>query len=166
VKSWSDVWWFFAGSALLVSLNVHKNLLYQLIIVKHFVVFLGRCLLSTPNNCVWNLQVRPEDVMDPSSPGPIFILVDCPTAAHVPALLSNPQLRMFQEQDSGIPTKQVTLIVHTSPASISGLPEYQYWMTRFAGAQHVMAGHGTWGAISTATWLYFHCISISIFNYW
>lgn len=81
--------------------------------------------------------------MDPSSPGPIFILVDCPTAAYIPALLSNPVLCSFQEQNSGAPPKQVTLIVHTGPASVCGLPEYQSWMTRFVGAQHVMAGHGT-----------------------
>ena len=81
--------------------------------------------------------------MDPSSPGPIFILVDCPTAAYIPALLSNPVLCSFQEQSLGTPSKQVILIVHTGPASVSGLPEYQSWMSRFVGAQHVIAGHGT-----------------------
>lgn len=86
------------------------------------------------------VQVHPEDVMDPSSPGPIFILVDCPTAEYIPALLSNPVLSGFQEQNS---SKQVTLIVHISPASVSGLPEYQSWMSGFGRAQHVMAGHGT-----------------------
>ncbi|XP_024394982.1 tRNase Z TRZ3, mitochondrial isoform X2 [Physcomitrium patens] len=84
-------------------------------------------------------MVHPEDVMDPSSPGPIFILVDCPTAAYIPALITNPVLCSFQDQGS----KQVTLVVHISPASISQLPEYQSWMSRFAGAQHVMTGHGT-----------------------
>lgn len=83
--------------------------------------------------------MHPEDVMDPSSPGPIFILVDCPTAAYIPALITNPVLCSFQDQGS----KQVTLVVHISPASISQLPEYQSWMSRFAGAQHVMTGHGT-----------------------
>lgn len=81
--------------------------------------------------------------MDPSSPGPIFILVDCPTAAYIPALLTNPVLCNFQVQNSGTPSKQVTLMVHTGPASVSGQPEYQSWMSRFTGAQHVMAGHGT-----------------------
>ncbi|KAG0614312.1 hypothetical protein M758_6G167300 [Ceratodon purpureus] len=87
-------------------------------------------------------MVHPEDVMDPSSPGPIFILVDCPTPAYIPALLSNPVLCTFQEENSGTSPKQVTLIVHTGPASVAGLPEYQSWMSRFAGAHHVMAGHG------------------------
>lgn len=89
------------------------------------------------------MQVHPADVMDPSSPGPIFILVDCPTAEYIPALLSNPVLCSFQEQNSGTPSKQVTLVVHIGPASVSGLPEYQTWMSRFGQAQHVMAGHGT-----------------------
>ena len=82
--------------------------------------------------------------MDPSSPGPIFIFVDCPTSEYIPALLSvHPVLCSFQEPNVGTPSKEVTLVVHIDPASICGLPDYQRWMSHLGRAQHVMAGHGT-----------------------
>jgi ribonuclease Z len=89
------------------------------------------------------LQVHPSDVMDPSSPGPIFILVDCPALSYIPALLSAPDLCCLQEKhpDTGSPLKQVTLMVHISPASVTSDARYQKWMLQFEGAQHVLAGH-------------------------
>ena len=87
-------------------------------------------------------MVHPSDVMDPSSPGPIFILVDCPSSEYIPALLTNPVLTSFQVDSSGVTTKQVTLMVHISPASVTQLTEYRGWMEQFPGARHVLAGHG------------------------
>ncbi|CAK9882365.1 unnamed protein product [Sphagnum jensenii] len=88
-------------------------------------------------------MVHPSDVMDPSSPGPIFILVDCPALSYIPALLSAPDLCCLQEKhpDTGSPLKQVTLMVHISPASVTTDARYQKWMLQFEGAQHVLAGH-------------------------
>ncbi|CAM6036402.1 unnamed protein product [Sphagnum compactum] len=88
-------------------------------------------------------MVHPSDVMDPSSPGPIFILVDCPALSYIPALLSAPDLCCLQEKhpDTGSPLKQVTLMVHISPASVTSDARYQKWMLQFEGAQHVLAGH-------------------------
>lgn len=88
------------------------------------------------------MQVHPSDVMGPSSPGPIFILVDCPSSAYMQSLLSSRELCLLQENSTGTSSKQVTLVVHVSPASVTKEPAYQKWMTRFPGAQHVMAGHG------------------------
>lgn len=81
--------------------------------------------------------------MGPSVPGPIVLLVDCPTECHVQELLSVQCLSNYYADFSG-PTesaKVVTCIIHMGPASVVSSPDYQKWMNRFSLAQHIMAGH-------------------------
>ncbi|KAF3450715.1 hypothetical protein FNV43_RR06804 [Rhamnella rubrinervis] len=90
-----------------------------------------------------NIMVHPSDVMGPSVPGPIVLLVDCPTECHLQELLSVQCLSSYYADFSG-PTesaKVVTCIVHMGPASVVCSPNYQKWMNRFGSAQHIMAGH-------------------------
>ena len=82
--------------------------------------------------------------MDPSVPGPIVLLVDCPTESHVQELLSTESLNSYYVDFSGNPTqigKTVNCIIHLSPASVTRSPTYQKWMKKFGSAQHIMAGH-------------------------
>lgn len=81
--------------------------------------------------------------MGPSVPGPIILLVDCPTESHLEQLSSVQCLSSYCADFSG-PTesaKVVTCIIHLSPASVVSSPNYQKWMNRFGSAQHIMAGH-------------------------
>ncbi|XP_060671477.1 tRNAse Z TRZ4, mitochondrial isoform X4 [Ziziphus jujuba] len=90
-----------------------------------------------------NIMVHPSDVMGPSVPGPIVLLVDCPTESHLQELLSVQCLDSYYADFSGTPesSKVVTCIIHLSPASIVSTSNYQKWMERFGAAQHIMAGH-------------------------
>lgn len=81
-------------------------------------------------------MVHPSDVLDPSQPGPIMILIDCPSKAHIPALISARSLQSFFSGSD----KVVNCIVHISPASVTDCMEYQEWMKKFKEAHHLMAG--------------------------
>ncbi|KAF8388935.1 hypothetical protein HHK36_025618 [Tetracentron sinense] len=91
-----------------------------------------------------NIMVHPSDVLGPSVPGPIVLIVDCPTHSHLDELLSIQSLSSYyadfvdHRPDS---VKSVNCIIHLSPASVVMTPDYQKWMKRFGGAQHIMAGH-------------------------
>ncbi|KAG5229169.1 zinc phosphodiesterase ELAC protein [Salix suchowensis] len=100
----------------------------------------GRSVMSDHQD----IMVLPSDVMDPSVPGPIVLLVDCPTESHVQELLSTESLNSYYVDFSGNPTqigKTVNCIIHLSPASVTRSPTYQKWMKKFGSAQHIMAGH-------------------------
>ncbi|KAI3929419.1 hypothetical protein MKW92_010446 [Papaver armeniacum] len=80
--------------------------------------------------------VYPSDVMGASVAGPIVLIVDCPTLSHLKFLLSLGSLSSYYD-DGG---KVVTCAIHLSPSSVTQTDEYQTWMRRFGGAQHIMAG--------------------------
>ncbi|KAF8077273.1 hypothetical protein N665_1049s0007 [Sinapis alba] len=85
-----------------------------------------------------DITVYPSDVMGPSVPGPIVLLVDCPTESHVAQLVSAKSLESYCSGDGG---KLVNCIIHLSPSSVTSSPTYQSWMKRFHSAQHILAGH-------------------------
>ncbi|KAL6850226.1 hypothetical protein ACP4OV_020853 [Aristida adscensionis] len=88
-------------------------------------------------------MVHPSDVLGPSIPGPIVLLVDCPTEYHMPELFSLQPLSCFYE-DSSVQiesVKKVNCIIHLGPSSVTRAVAYQNWMKKFGAAQHIMAGH-------------------------
>lgn len=90
------------------------------------------------------IMVHPSDVMDPPIPGPIVLLVDCPTASHLQNLLSVDSLNIYYKDISGNPSEKnrvVNCVIHLSPSSVTSSPTYQIWMKRFGDTQHIMAGH-------------------------
>lgn len=73
-----------------------------------------------------------------------MLIVDCPTSSHLPELLSLHSLSSCYGDMSGNPpetSKAVNCIIHLSPAAVTNTKDYQKWMTKFTGAQHIMAGH-------------------------
>ncbi|XP_074285596.1 tRNAse Z TRZ4, mitochondrial-like isoform X2 [Silene latifolia] len=91
-----------------------------------------------------NIVVHPRDVMDPPTPGPIVLLVDCPTTSHFQSLLSADTLNIYYKDylDNTSKTyKEVNCVIHLSPSSVSNNSDYQKWMKRFGNAQHIMVGH-------------------------
>lgn len=91
-----------------------------------------------------NVMVHPSDVLGPSSPGPIVLLVDCPTSFHISELLSVQSLSSYymdSTDQSRENVKAVNCIIHLGPASVTRSTDYQMWMKKFGGTQHIMAGH-------------------------
>lgn len=81
--------------------------------------------------------------MGPSLPGPIVLLVDCPTESHAAELFSVKSLDSYyscpDDQTDG--AKFVNCIIHLSPSSVTSSPTYQSWMNKFNSSQHILAGH-------------------------
>ncbi|KAL8139464.1 hypothetical protein V2J09_005485 [Rumex salicifolius] len=91
-----------------------------------------------------DIMVHPSDVMDPPIPGPIILLVDCPTESHFQYLLSSRSLDAYYTIDSGNQfkgVKKVNCVIHLSPSSVVRTSEYKKWMSRFGDPQHIIAAH-------------------------
>ncbi|KAL3511761.1 hypothetical protein ACH5RR_024478 [Cinchona calisaya] len=91
-----------------------------------------------------NVMVHPSDVLGPSIPGPVVLLVDCPTFSHFEEVLSIQSLSAYYADASGCPhqsSRTVNCVIHLSPSHVTNTIEYQRWMSRFPEAQHIMAGH-------------------------
>lgn len=85
-----------------------------------------------------NIMVHPSDVMGPSLPGPVVILVDCPTEFHLQQLIS---LQSFHRYYANSLEKTVNCMIHLTPASVASTSDYHNWMGKFGEVQHIMAGH-------------------------
>lgn len=72
-------------------------------------------------------EIRPEQVCTPTDPGPVFIVVECPSEEFVDALCSNEQLKRHQ---AGTEDPAV-LVVHMTPESVLNTDQYKQWMERF-----------------------------------
>uniref|UniRef100_A0A8D0CS59 Zinc phosphodiesterase ELAC protein 2 n=1 Tax=Sander lucioperca TaxID=283035 RepID=A0A8D0CS59_SANLU len=73
-------------------------------------------------------EIRPEQVCTPTDPGPVFIIVECPSEEFVEALCTNRQLRRYQ---SGGTEDPAALIVHMTPESVLTTDQYKKWMESF-----------------------------------
>ncbi|KAK4395221.1 tRNAse Z TRZ4, mitochondrial [Sesamum angolense] len=91
-----------------------------------------------------DITVHPSDVLGPSVPGPIVLLVDCPTSSHLQDLSSLQCLTPYYVDTAyDLPegSKIVNCVVHLSPSSVTKTDDYETWMSKFGAAQHIMAGH-------------------------
>ncbi|KAK1434126.1 hypothetical protein QVD17_11044 [Tagetes erecta] len=88
-----------------------------------------------------DIMVHPDDVLGPSVPGPIVLLVDCPTHSHFQELLSAQSLVNYYADISEEKRKVVNCVIHLSPSSVVNSSDYQKWMSRFGEAEHIIAGH-------------------------
>ncbi|XP_042014427.1 tRNAse Z TRZ4, mitochondrial-like [Salvia splendens] len=91
-----------------------------------------------------DIMVHPSDVMGPSVPGPIVLLVDCPTLSHFRDLLTVQCLAPYyvdiaHEVIEG--SKIVNCVIHLTPLSVTRTDDYRTWMSKFGAAEHIMAGH-------------------------
>lgn len=92
----------------------------------------------------FDVQVHPSDVLGPSVPGPIILLVDCPTSSHFQELSCLQCLSPYYidtAYDALEGSKIVNCVIHLTPACITQTDDYQMWMSKFGAAQHIMAGH-------------------------
>ncbi|KAK4428125.1 tRNAse Z TRZ4, mitochondrial [Sesamum alatum] len=91
-----------------------------------------------------DIMVHPSDVLGPSVPGPVVLLVDCPTSSHLQDLLSLQCLTPYYVDTAyEVPegSKIVNCVIHLTPSSVTRTDDYQTWMSKFGAAQHIMAGH-------------------------
>ncbi|PHT37260.1 hypothetical protein CQW23_24960 [Capsicum baccatum] len=97
-----------------------------------------------------DIEVHPDDVIGPTIPGPIVLIVDCPTEPHAQELLSAQALEAYYsdfQSNSPETAKVVSCIIHLSPATVINSPVYEKWMRKFDSAQHIMARIPRYGII-------------------
>ncbi|XP_012736274.2 zinc phosphodiesterase ELAC protein 2 [Fundulus heteroclitus] len=73
-------------------------------------------------------EIRPEQVCTPTDPGPVFIVVECPSEEFVEAVCTNQQLRRYQTEGT---EDSAVLVVHMTPESVLDTDQYKEWMERF-----------------------------------
>ncbi|OMO52723.1 zinc phosphodiesterase ELAC protein 2-like protein [Corchorus capsularis] len=97
---------------------------------------------SVKSDCL-DITVHPSNVIGPPVPGPVVIIVDCPTDSHAKELLCTQSLNEYYSDLGNQPqaTKIVNCVIHLGPASVVNSSPYNKWMKKFGSAQHVMAGH-------------------------
>ncbi|KAK9054710.1 hypothetical protein SSX86_025789 [Deinandra increscens subsp. villosa] len=88
-----------------------------------------------------DIMIHPDDVLGPSVSGPIVLLVDCPTLYHFQEILSAQPLENYYADIAEGTHKIVNCVIHLSPPLVVNSSDYQKWMSRFGGAEHIMAGH-------------------------
>lgn len=72
-------------------------------------------------------QIKPEQVRGPCQPGPVFIIIDCPTLAFISSLVSNERLSQYWEEG---PCETPVVIVHLTPMRVFQSKEYEEWRKR------------------------------------
>ncbi|XP_064172366.1 zinc phosphodiesterase ELAC protein 2 [Anguilla rostrata] len=85
---------------------------------------------------VGTFQIRPEDVCTPTDPGPVFLVVECPSEEFVRPLCTNEVLRRYQ---TGRSEDSAALVVHMTPEPVLETDAYKSWMERFPpGTEHLV----------------------------
>jgi len=83
-------------------------------------------------------QVRPEQVMDPKEPGPIILIIDCPSDDHMTKLLENVDLSKYHENTSTTDNQTAHLVFHLTPLKICEHENYKTLIKKFPTAtQHI-----------------------------
>eukprot|EP00854_Cymbomonas_tetramitiformis_P006043 gene6043-7261_t len=86
------------------------------------------------------VEVKPRDVMGPPTPGPVVLVVDCPTPRCDPIGPADGEGRRdIRGDERGREERTLTCVVHLSPAEVVALPEYTAWMASCRGSpQHLL----------------------------
>ncbi|XP_072259399.1 zinc phosphodiesterase ELAC protein 2 [Pyxicephalus adspersus] len=81
-------------------------------------------------------EISPADVLSPDEPGPMFLVVECPTEDFITPMTENETLKRYHE---GNLDSRVALIVHMTPEHILNHSSYRQWMERFgAETEHLI----------------------------
>ncbi|KAJ8922916.1 hypothetical protein NQ315_001458 [Exocentrus adspersus] len=82
--------------------------------------------------------VTSKDVCEPDDPGPVFIVIDCPSEEYLDSLTSSEALKKHQRfatDDIDV----ATLVVHFSPVEVVHHPRYKKWIENFSpSTQHLI----------------------------
>lgn len=84
------------------------------------------------------VMVRSQDVCEPDDPGPVFLVVDCPTEEYLEGFLQEQEFRKYQQTctDDNL---LAYLVVHFTPSNIINHPKYREWIDKFSpSTQHLV----------------------------
>ncbi|CAH3015232.1 unnamed protein product [Porites evermanni] len=72
-------------------------------------------------------QIQPEQVMEANQPGPLFMIIECPSVDYIPSLVTNKQLNQYWEENTRV---MPAVIVHLTPMIVFENEEYKQWRER------------------------------------
>lgn len=80
-------------------------------------------------------EIRPEQVCTPTDPGPVFLVVECPSEDFIHSVCTNQQLLRHVSGTED----PAALVVHFSPESVLSSERYQRWMESFpSSTEHLI----------------------------
>jgi ribonuclease Z len=79
--------------------------------------------------------VKASDVCDPDDPGPVFIVLECPSEEYLDSLVEN---EIFSKHQSTATRDEdvAHTVVHFTPQKIMDHPKYKQWLERFTPSTH------------------------------
>lgn len=85
-------------------------------------------------------EVRSADVMSPDTPGPVVLVIACPSQHHISSLTSSCALQptaldLFDQSNKEL--KRTCVLFHLAPRSVLCHPEYRAWCDQFQNVNHV-----------------------------
>ena len=90
----------------------------------------GKSVLSENGDVIYK-----HDIFTPPSPGPTFLILECPSEAFIQPIISNTRLQSLQK-----PADQVLkVVIHLAPHNILTSPLYMGWIKRFdSSTEHIL----------------------------
>ncbi|XP_073435797.1 zinc phosphodiesterase ELAC protein 2 [Dendrobates tinctorius] len=86
-------------------------------------------------------EISPADVLDPSIPGPTFIVVECPSEDFIAPVTENAAWKRYQEGEA---ETAAALVIHMTPEHILNRSTYRQWMERFGpSTEHLLLNEHT-----------------------
>ncbi|OQV21815.1 Zinc phosphodiesterase ELAC protein 2 [Hypsibius exemplaris] len=79
--------------------------------------------------------VLARDVCEPHSPGPVFMIVECPTLGHIDSLFASPAVQKHQQSAVSI-DDVMEVVVHFTPADVFHSKRYLEWVNLFSPSTH------------------------------
>ncbi|KAK4874327.1 hypothetical protein RN001_013687 [Aquatica leii] len=79
--------------------------------------------------------IHSTDVCEPDDPGPVFLVVDCPSEEYLESFTSREEFKKHQ-QNADSDDLFAYLVVHFTPEHIMCHPEYKRWMSLFSPSTH------------------------------
>ncbi|CAH0564098.1 unnamed protein product [Brassicogethes aeneus] len=76
-------------------------------------------------------KVTTQDVCEPDDPGPLFLVVDCPTVEYLDSMVESEEFRKHQKfatKDEDL----AYLVVHFTPQNVMDNPRYKAWIEDFS----------------------------------
>ncbi|TSX99877.1 Zinc phosphodiesterase ELAC protein 2 [Bagarius yarrelli] len=117
---------------LISALKAGKSVTYEGKEVKSCMHAIIRCAIVVQLlHCVCVFQIQPDEVCTPADPGPVFLVIDCPSEEFVQSLCTNQVLARYQSAGS---ERSAALVVHVTPEEVLKTLEYQHWMERFSSS--------------------------------
>ncbi|KAI9337231.1 beta-lactamase-like protein [Obelidium mucronatum] len=79
--------------------------------------------------------IQPSECVSPSKPGPVFIIMDCPSVEYIPSILASTELNAISHN-----AEPVQCIIHLLGDDVLEHPDYKTWMNSFGeDCQHIVS---------------------------